>query len=167
MNSSTAKIKYNYLSIICLLLVNHLCVFSSCGQTGNSSSVISPDTIAYKSANFDSTQISLFLIQYPKLKRYENEIFTFYRNRGYSYAWFQDNKLVEQAGNLTNRILNLKDDGVYKQLSYAGILDSLIYEDRPASSSNIHVELLLTAEYFVFSSLVWEGMNPFVSKENS
>jgi murein L,D-transpeptidase YcbB/YkuD len=99
------------------------------------------------------------------LKRYEGDIRAFYLNRNYAYVWFHEGKLVEQAGNLTNKILNLKDDGVFKQLSYGFALDSLSHE-QSAGVPNVKLELLLTAEYFVYSNLVWQGMKSIVSKEN-
>jgi murein L,D-transpeptidase YcbB/YkuD len=158
-------VKNKYISLICLLLINIAFAMGSCGQSDNKAPT--PIPASQVQIAFDSTRISTFLIEYPKLKRYENNLLDFYRARQFSYAWFQDGKLIEQAGNLTNRIRNLKDDGVFKQLSYVGILDSLTHEENSSPTPNIKLELLLTAEYFVFSSLVWEGMDPFVSKENN
>jgi len=154
-----------YLNLACLLLFNLSFVLISCGQTENKGGF--KDTAASVSTGFDSTRIDTFLMEYPKLKRHENDIRTFYRNRDFSYAWFQDGRLIEQAGSLTNRILNLKDDGVFKQLSYGGTLDSLIHEEYLGPAPNLKLELMLTAEYFVFSSLVWQGMEPVVSKSNN
>src|SRR5579875_533303 len=63
---------------------------------------------------FDSTQIAVFIGHYPELKSYEAEMTSFYRKRNYAYAWFNKGLLIEQAGNLANRIVNLKSEGVYK-----------------------------------------------------
>ncbi|MDB5261352.1 MAG: hypothetical protein JWQ14_633 [Adhaeribacter sp.] len=76
---------------------------------------------------FDSTQIADFFKTYPKVKSYEQDIRSFYRKRNFSYAWFDKGELIEQAGNLSNRLMNLENDGVYKQLSYLKALDSLMY----------------------------------------
>ena len=120
--------------------------------------------------SFDSTQLDTFLLEYPKLKRYENDLRSFYRKRNFSYVWFEDSKLIEQAGNLINRLKNLEDEGIFKRLSYTNTLDSLSYVSGIGSKKtkpNIKLELLLTSEYFVFFNLAWEGMNPVVSKTNS
>lgn len=159
------KMKTKYLNLICLLLFNFSFVSNIFGRTGNDTSIFVAATKV--NAGFDSTQINAFLVGFPKLKRYENELRAFYRNRDFSYVWFQDGRLIEQAGNLTNRILNLKEDGVFRHLSYAVILDSLTHKEYIDTIPNIKLELLLTAEYFVFSSLVWEGMDIFASDENS
>lgn len=119
--------------------------------------------------HFDSLQLTSFLIEFPKSNKYENQIWAFYRKRNFSYAWFEDGRLIEQAGNLTNRILNLEDDGVFKKLLYVGKLDSLLNSvaiDSKSLNSNIELELLLTSEYFVFSNLAWQGMNPMISTSN-
>ena len=118
---------------------------------------------------FDSTQIESFLTKYPNVKGYENEIRSFYRKRNFAYAWFDHGSLIEQAGNLANKILNLRSEGVYKQLRYQNALDSLMYgvnKNTDASKPDITLELLLTSEYFVFSKLAWEGMNASVSKSS-
>jgi murein L,D-transpeptidase YcbB/YkuD len=118
---------------------------------------------------FDSTEIATFLKKYPNVQGYESEIRSFYRKRNFAYAWFDKGSLIEQAGNLANKILNLESEGVYKQLRYQDALDSLMFgvsKNTDVNKPDIMLELLLTAEYFVFSKLAWEGMNKSVSKSS-
>ncbi len=118
---------------------------------------------------FDSTLIDRFFKKYPKVISYERDVRSFYRNRNFSYAWFENGLLIEQAGNLSNRVMNLKDEGVFKQLSYQLLLDSLLMEannKKLQQEPDIMLELMLTSEYFVFSRLAWEGMDPTISKKN-
>lgn len=118
---------------------------------------------------YDSTQMGHFLNSYPDFKVYEDEIRNFYRKRNYSYAWFDEGLLIEQAGNLSNRMLNLQNDGVYKQIPYKRALDSLLYGINTKTNQkqpDITLELMLTSQYFVFSKFAWEGMNSSVSKSN-
>lgn len=128
-----------------------------------------PNVVSQRNISFDSLLLQSFFIEYPKFKGFEDKILDFYRKRNFTYVWFDNIGLIEQAGNLTNRILNLEQDGVFKQLSYAKELDSLVrsmgYHTNKADP-NIQLELLLTGEYFVFTSLAWQGMNPFVSTSN-
>jgi murein L,D-transpeptidase YcbB/YkuD len=133
----------------------------SSGQISNQIGQFAPGYL-----NFDSTQIASFLLAYPKMLRYKDELHTFYRKRHFSYAWYQDGKLVERVGSLQNRLRNLKDDGVYQKLVYLDILDSLVSETYISYAPKIELELLLTSEYFIFSNLVWEGMSAAVSKDN-
>ncbi len=118
---------------------------------------------------FDSTQITLFFERFPGVKNYEKDVRGFYRSRNFSYAWFEKGLLIEQAGNLSGRILNIENDGIYKKLFYQHALDSLLHganEKSDLSQPDISLELLLTSEYFAYSKLAWEGMNSDVSKAN-
>lgn len=118
---------------------------------------------------FDSLQITRFFDEFTNLKTHENEVRNFYRGRAYAYAWFEKGLLIEPAGNLSNRILNLEDEGVYKKLFYKNALDSLMHgANLPSQTAkpDITLEILLTAEYFVYSKLAWGGMSKEVSKSS-
>ncbi len=115
---------------------------------------------------FDSIQIKTFLETYPAIKSYDSQIMAFYSNRHFAYAWFDNNVLIEQASNLSNRMMNLQNEGVYKQIPYPKALDSLLdAEDTKSNKKQPHItlELMLTAQYFIFSKLVWRGMDDSVS----
>ncbi len=115
---------------------------------------------------FDSTAITTFLRKYPDIKIYSNEIRNFYSKRNYSYAWFDRGLLLEQAGNLANRTKNLENDGVYKKIPYQQSLDSLLSEVNVKTTKkqpDVTLELMLTAQYFAFSKLAWDGMSTTVS----
>lgn len=105
-------------------------------------------------ATFDSLQLKRFFGRYPALTPYAKDIQEFYRRRHYAYAWFEKGQLIEQAANLANRVRNLKFEGLRQQVPYDQVLDSLLFSARPASTT---LELLLTAQYFVFAKLAWTG----------
>ncbi len=119
--------------------------------------------------SFDSTALVAFLKRYPDFKVYSAQIKSFYQNRNYHYAWYEGGKLIEQAGNLTNRVLNLSNEGVYKPAPYREVLDSLRQDVRASPGRNVpntDIELMLTSEYFVFANLVWHGMSAEASKSS-
>ncbi|WP_448636551.1 peptidoglycan-binding protein [Pedobacter panaciterrae] len=89
----------------------------------------------------------------------------FYNNRHFAFAWYNKNGLIEQAGNLTDRVKNLKDEGINKDIPYRAALDSMIYA-KPSKKPDIKLELMLTAQYFVFAKLAWEGMDASISKSS-
>ena len=118
-------------------------------------------------SKFDSLEIGIFLNQFPNLKKYEKNISTFYSKRAMAYAWFDQDGLIEHASNLTDRVRNLQYDGVNKELPYVHELDSMIYEvsmENLPKSNILKLELMLTAQYFAFADLVWEGMDASISK---
>jgi murein L,D-transpeptidase YcbB/YkuD len=114
----------------------------------------------------DSVEIKSFFENYSQLKGVEDDVFLFYSSRNYAYAWFDDGKLIEQANNLFNRIINLENEGIYRKIPYQHTLDSLFHLSgtEHQRKPNILLELMLTADYFVFSKLSWEGMNQSVSE---
>ena len=119
--------------------------------------------------HFDSIIVAHFFTNYPKLKSYETNVVKFYRNRDYTYAWFDKKGLIEQAGNLTDRMLNIKDEGLNKEIPYSRALDSLVNlhnQQRTGDVYNPELEMMLTTQYFAFAHIVWEGMDEKTMKEN-
>jgi murein L,D-transpeptidase YcbB/YkuD len=118
-------------------------------------------------AVFDSTEIIKFLNKYPAFGPYAKDIRVFYSKRKFAYAWYVNGQLIEQAGNLSDRLTNLQSEGIYKATPYPKSLDSLVFEAHPKNQDvkpNISSELMLTAQYFVFSKLVFQGMSDATSK---
>jgi len=112
--------------------------------------------------SFDSTQVKAFFEKYPDLRSHEDQVQAFYSKRKFAYAWFEDGRLIEQADNLSNRTMDLKNDGVYKTLPYQAALDSLLYGMNIKTGKkkpNVILELMLTSQYFAFSRLAWQGMS--------
>lgn len=116
---------------------------------------------------FDSAQITDFLKEHPELKSHDSNMTRFYKNRKYAYAWFDGQGLIEQAGNLIDRVSNLKEEGLFIKPPYKEKLDSLILqqEHQPVNDKpDLNFELMLTAQYFDFAEKVWQGMDQEVSE---
>ncbi|SEN23412.1 Murein L,D-transpeptidase YcbB/YkuD [bacterium A37T11] len=121
------------------------------------------------SLRFDSTYLRGFLEQYPDMVRYESDIRKFYSKRQYAFAWFDGKGLIEPAGNLSDRILNLAGEGLNKSTPYQAVLDSLIHnyrENSGAHKASKPLELMLTAQYFAFAKLAWQGIDESPEKAN-
>jgi murein L,D-transpeptidase YcbB/YkuD len=166
-----------YKKYIPLLLIIAGCSLNSCGQEIKHQ--VKTDTLSKEwnqtiPGNFsgqtksvmDSTRLDAFFESYPALQNYAGRVRDFYRKRNYAFAWFDDGRLIEQAGNLSNRVMNLQTDGIYKTVPYQNILDSLIHDIDFKATKNrpdTRLELMLTTQYFVFAKLAWGGMNALVS----
>lgn len=118
---------------------------------------------------FDSIKIQEFIVQYPDFKPYQDSLQKFYQHRNYSFAWFNKSSLIEQAGNLADRVLNLKNEGLDKEIPYDKVLDSLLYnvDNEHVKKPDTQLELMLTAQYFVFAKIAWGGMDASVSKSDN
>ena len=157
-----------------------LFIQSGCGQTvekravkntidGNKEQTISGNFSSQTTQVFDSLEIVRFFVEYPNLKEYEKDVRSFYQGRKFAYAWFEKSLLIEPAHNLSNRILNLENDGIYRKLFYKETLDSLMHGTSITSKTvkpDVMLEILLTAEYFVYSKMAWDGMSKEVSKSS-
>lgn len=171
--------------LLCLTLIG---LISSCQETQKKPYVrTAKDTLPSKSnidpsipgnfsrqqtLHFDSTQIAQFLRQYPLLKEYGNDMEQFYRNRQFAYAWFDTAGIIEQAGNLLNRVSNISDEGLPQKVHYLGAFDTLVsdeqnkaYDRKTPPSVDVNTELMLTAQYFYYARHVWQGIpEPEVKK---
>lgn len=156
--------------------------FSACGQnsqpvTSPKKAVVKPDqkdwnnsipgSFAEKSKyHFDSTALDVFIKDYPKYAAYAGDMKKFYRGRGFTYAWFDENGMIEQAGNLRSRIDHMDDEGLIGSVPYHDQLDSMIssLDESTNSVPGLQPELMLTAAYFAFAKTAWGGMDASVSK---
>lgn len=119
---------------------------------------------------FDSLKISEFLKEHPQFHNQDSNINRFYNNRKYSYAWFDAKGLIEQAGNLVDRVSNLKTEGIFTEPLYKKQLDSLLLEYAPkteVTKPDLNLELMLTAQYFEFAQKAWQGLDTKVSEASA
>ena len=109
--------------------------------------------------HFDSLSVWKFMQQYPNCKLFEKRIKTFYSNRNYAYAWFDESGLIEPAGNLYNRINNIRDEGWSGNLLYPEEFRAMIENDSTYSTQkpDPEIELMLTAQYFFYAENIWQG----------
>jgi len=176
---------FNSPAYLFIYVLISLLPFQGCGQDRKNTAKNSTDSLRNMDLNewsksipgsfssqtkskFDSLEITVFLNQYPKLKKYEKDISTFYSHRGMAFAWFDKAGLIEHALSLTDRLRNLQYDGVNRELPYTQVLDSLIYEvslEKVSDASVLKLELMLTAQYFAFADIVWTGMDASVSRK--
>lgn len=110
---------------------------------------------------FDSAALSVFLDRYPHLQPFDSAMRQFYRGRSYAYAWYDQNGLIEQAGSLMNRIVNLPADGITGKLTYEDAFVAMMNDNDSTLRTlpmNPDAELMLTAQYFNFAHHVWQGV---------
>lgn len=113
------------------------------------------------SLHFDSSAIEEFLKKYPDFSSFKTDLHHFYSDRKFAYAWYDNNGLIEQANNLHNRFLQIKDDGVIEKLPYQTEFNALMDDNdtllRP-EPVNAEAELLLTSQYFSYAKNIWGGL---------
>ncbi len=106
--------------LLLLLVLSISCKHNS-GQNNHlqKDAVVAANSVADNFSNqqkikFDSIKLTDFIIKYPQLISFKKELDSFYFNRQYAYAWFDDNGLIEQAANLYNHTQNITNEGIKK-----------------------------------------------------
>lgn len=107
---------------------------------------------------FDPANITTFFSKFAELKSIKKELDSFYQNRQFVYAWYEDNGLIEQADNLYDHIQNITSEGVKDKLPYQDEFHTMM-SDENKDSLKIDTEIMLTAQYFVYAKNVWAGMS--------
>jgi murein L,D-transpeptidase YcbB/YkuD len=110
---------------------------------------------------FDSLAIPEFIKNFPEFKDFEGRMSRFYSKRKFAYAWYDHTGLIEQAGNLYNKLSNLTEEGLPEKRLYKETFDSLMDATQikaVAMKPDLLLELVLTANYFYYAEYVWEGL---------
>ncbi len=157
---------------ICLLS----CFAFACGSQSGKDQQAKTDSIPQVSKNditipgnfssqttivFDSMLINSFIEKYPLLKPMQANLFSFYRGRKFAFAWYDNDGLIEQAANLYNRMQNINDEGLPDKLLYKQEFTNLMDDEGTDSATgkpSVFAELMISAQYFVYASTVWQGL---------
>ena len=115
---------------------------------------------AQEAIHFDSAAIESFLKEYDSLKTYRREIREFYRNRNFAYAWFDASGLIEQSGDLFNRVTRIENEGIASRPPYLDKYQEMMAAENAAASGKPDptLELMQTAQYFFYAHKVWAGL---------
>jgi len=111
---------------------------------------------------FDSSEIDAFLSRYPDLKEFGKELRRFYNGRGFAYAWFDENGLIEQTSDLFYRIENITDEGIPFHVPYMKEYRLMMVGDEnnePRTERSPEMELMITAQYFHYAKDAWAGIS--------
>jgi murein L,D-transpeptidase YcbB/YkuD len=121
---------------------------------------------AQEKLRFDSTRIGRFLASHDSLAAFRRNIQQFYRNRGYAYAWFDEEGLIEQAGILYNRVLHLETEGLTGTLPYREEYQEGMerVNGNPGTAPDTDFELLQTGLYFYYAHRAWSGLPESASR---
>lgn len=156
--------KYSFSLSFCIVFVS-CCLNQTNGKTTPTEV---PDKVfladeSYSDLFTDSVSLETFIQQNKGYIKFEKEIIKFYKKRNYSYAWFSEDGISEQAQHFVNMFNNysttLRDNTLKNDW-----LDSLVhvFRDEGFSLKEDHeliekTELTLTAHFFVFSQNAYEG----------
>lgn len=100
-----------------------------------------------------------FFNKYPKLKEYETEVITLYKNRNYKSIWYDDNNLIDFANSLHFKLNSIEEEGVVPNKYYLKIIDSIFDSDLTIKPSKTDTEIMLSAMYVFYVQKVFRGID--------
>ncbi len=105
---------------------------------------------------FDSLKIEDFLSNNPDFKGYKKEYYDFYRQRGFNYAWFDKEGIIEQSMALYNHLQEEEQDGIPVVIPHEEKLKELLHHESEhvkdsLDGERLETELMLTGQYFVYA----------------
>ena len=120
----------------------------------------------------DSASIAEVLEAYPDFNYHAAEIFAFYGNRNNKSAWFNEYGIIEQGGFFMNQLAHFEDEGLNDTVLYYQDLKTIFnqinnpeYSYSGNNSLTKKMEIMLTAEFFVYAQKVWFGINEKTTKQ--
>jgi murein L,D-transpeptidase YcbB/YkuD len=125
------------------------------------SDTIYPETVAGKFSTqenlfIDTTIFERFFNKYTEFKVYAESVNKFYALRKNKLAWFSEKGIVEQSSILYNRIQDMTDNGLKKEVHYPlEYAEAMEAENRDSIS---WYELMITAQYLHFAEKVITGL---------
>lgn len=117
---------------------------------------------------FDSTMLGSFLKKYPELTSFREDLTKFYSARNWSYAWYDDQGIIESSQDLYNRVSNMTDEGIPFKVPYYDNYKNMVDgtdSTGAGTSPDPEKELMLSAQYFNFARKVWSGLPPSASQK--
>lgn len=157
--------KWKYLWLLFLLPLCH----QQCSLVSSEKNQVIRDTTitptrSFNNLFFDSAQLPLFLAKETRYADFANQYTDFYRGRNFQFAWFDSSGLSEQAlnlMNLENNYIQEMDDSSLQNNRLRILKDSLLNRKKlTAATVNelmINTELLLTGQFFQYSSKTYAG----------
>jgi murein L,D-transpeptidase YcbB/YkuD len=122
--------------------------------------VIQGIALSVSDISFDSALIPRFLSRFPEFRPFASDYALFYRNRGYNYAWYDGQGIIEQAWVLLSHLQETDTSYISYRIPYRDTLHKMFrYDDdasaRDALKADPTYELMLTGQYFNYAKKRW------------
>jgi murein L,D-transpeptidase YcbB/YkuD len=118
---------------------------------------------SYNNLFLDSIKLDKFIASDSGLVKFKQDFFDFYKHRNYEFAWFDTSGLIEQSHNFYNLqnsyITDIKDSSIFSQdlQKLYEQFNNHSFHPNATDASVIKAELLLTGQFFKYTSKVYQG----------
>jgi murein L,D-transpeptidase YcbB/YkuD len=108
----------------------------------------------------EKAEITSFLKNHPENETIQNSVLLFYKNRNYSYAWFNQDGMTEAVLNFQNQLQNYSYDFQDNSLKDNELSKLIASKNQTETNSQKKktLELLLTTTYFKYARKAYGGI---------
>jgi L,D-transpeptidase YcbB len=161
------RIRLKYPFLIALLLVMIACNNTQKKEV-TANEVVVRDTTITKATSFselflDSLSVEQFIVAYKLNDNRADQLRNFYKSRNYSFAWFTEEGLAQQARvfwNLHNHYINYSQDSSFFKTKLHQQMQALVEDEEQiqlASKSISVLEMQLTDHFFDYAQYAYAG----------
>ena len=163
--------KQYFFIIICLSLLTAKCAQSEAGSAVFKAEAFSGEENSHQAGNaytqltLDSLQLENFIQKHEVNAKLANKMRTFYQQRQYQYAWFNEDGLAQQTQafwNLHDQFVNLTNDSTIMDLEFHQRVATLMEDEiMPPEEELQKLEMQLTQHFFDYAKIAYAGkMDP-------
>ena len=153
---NSMKIWYSFIAVM-LLAVVVSCNSKADKKEGNQTKTAKAVVPELK-LTIDSTAIADFYETYPKLKNFQEEVLSLYKNKESRQLWLDNKGVVEFGNTLYNKYKGLDNEGLKANFPYKEL--NFIFEGNADNKlSQVNTDLMITNLYFYYGEKVYRGFD--------
>ncbi|WP_163408366.1 L,D-transpeptidase family protein [Flavobacterium ajazii] len=108
--------------------------------------------------SIDSLAIARFYEAYPKLKNFQDEVFSLYSKKQSTQLWLDNKGVVEFGNTLYDKYKGLENEGLKANFPYKEI--NSVFENNSVNKlSKVNTDLMITNLYFYYAEKVYRGFD--------
>ncbi|WP_281232275.1 L,D-transpeptidase family protein [Flavobacterium gelatinilyticum] len=106
----------------------------------------------------DSTKIAAFFTAYPKLEKFQGDVFNLYKKNKSTQLWLDNKGVVEFGNTLFNKYKGLDSEGLKANFPYKEI--NAVFENNTDNKlSKEYTDLMISNLYFYYAEKVYRGFD--------
>jgi murein L,D-transpeptidase YcbB/YkuD len=137
-----------------LVAVAVLFLFFSCNskaeKKGEDLKKTSKKVVPELQLHIDSVAIAKFYESYPKLVKFQNEVFTLYQKKNSTQLWLDNKGVVEFGNTLFNKYKGLEAEGLKANFPYNEMINPIFETGAENKLSKVATDLMISNLYFYY-----------------
>ncbi|TDW48623.1 murein L,D-transpeptidase YcbB/YkuD [Flavobacterium sp. 270] len=134
----------------------------SCNSKGEKKEENSKDTakeVPELKLTIDSLKIVDFYTAYPKLAKFQNDVYALYKKNKDKQLWLDNKGVVEFGNNLFNQYKGMEEEGLKSNFPYKDKINPVFDNIAENKLSKETTDLMITNLYFYYAEKVYAGFD--------